>query len=418
MLTSKKAFQIWQCHLKIKQNIEELYSKHCVGQSFDDFNDMMSNSKKITINESLKFIIMFQKHINELMTLTNNPNINISIKNIKYFLSGFMIKYYPDDTNCDDDNVLEKANNMIIAYIKLATTKGIRPLSMWCQFVVSYNNFVKIYQQWELAEINTQIEDLAQYFWSSVGSLSVEIIYTEEQLSELKKEKGKGKTEYESRNIDELIKNIEDNLINWKEQYQKGYNELKNKVTDMVKKLKGDDGIKYFESLVPVFIDPTFTDEIKKTVRKAFWDSVESDLIQEKYDKLVGLLKEIKKYMMSCVPNRQDIHREIDLNINIELWAQMLEHNAYDYNDVVGLINYVYTTIIDWCPAVEKEDNIKAHHKILNELDKVYKGEVTMARVCCIFMKDCLEKLENIILKSDEYRKSSEFHLIKANLQS
>jgi hypothetical protein len=418
MLTTKNAFQIWQYHLKIKKDIQELHNKYYVGQSFDDFDDMVTNAKNISIGEPLKFIIMFQRHINTLMTLTNKPKINISVKNINYFLSGFMVKFYPDDTNCVDENILEKANNMITTYLKLLTVKGIKPLSLWCQFVSSYNNFVEVYQHWESAEINTQIEELAQHFWSSVGSLSMEITYTEQQLNELIQQKETGKTEYEGRNIDELIENIENNLTNWKEQYQKGYYELKNKVSEMVKKLNGNDGIKYFESLVPVFIDPSFTNEIKETVYKAFWDSVESDLTEEKYDKLVGLLREIKKYLMSCVPNRPDIHHEINSNINIELWRQMLEHNVYDYNDVVGLINYIYSKIIDWCPAVEKENNIKICDQILTDFERVYNGDITMARFCCIFLKDCLQKLEDIILKSDEYKKSSEFHIIKDNIQS
>jgi hypothetical protein len=418
MLTTKKTFQIWQYHLKVKKDIDELYNKYSIGKSFNHFDDMIANAKKTRIGEPLKSIITFQKHINKLMIITNNPKMNISIENINYFLSGIIIKYYPKNTNCIDDNILNKTNNMITTYLKLLTINGIKPLSLWCQFVSNYNDFVEIYKKWELAEKNTQIEELAQYFWSSVGSLSTEITYTEKQLIDIKKQKENGKIEYEGKNIDELINIIQTNLIDWKEQYQKGYNELKSKVIEMAQKLNGNDGVEYFESLVPVFVDPLFTNEIRETIHKAYWDSVEADLIEDKYDKLVGLLKEVKKYLMSCVPNRQDIHNEIDSNISVDLWSQMLEHNAYDYNDIVGLINYVYSKIIDWCPVVEKEDNIKIHNKILNDFDKVYKGELTMGRFCCIFLKDCLQKLEGIILKSEEYKKSSEFHLIKENLKS
>ena len=60
--------------------------------------------------------------------------------------------------------------------------------------------------------------------------------------------------------------------------------------------------------------------QIRDTMMRAFWDSLEQDVNNNHMEHVQALLNEIKGTLKSFVPNRRDIHQKIDDDITSPSW--------------------------------------------------------------------------------------------------
>ena len=422
-MSTLKYFKIWKQHIDVSNHIKDARKYLNKDKTNASYQEIMTNFQKETT--TIITIMKLLRKINNLMDMTDNKIIkpyedksNIMSRVSICLISAFIIKQYPKETNCQDEEILNEANKVIESYTNIIEHNHINPLKDYVHLVECLNRFCPMYSKWEEQEKEKEIMQISQTFWISVAELKNNINMIETTISDLKALKEKGETKYEGRNIDELISNMELNSSNWKNQFDNGFQELKEKVIQQVKILNGDAGVRYFESHVPLFIDPSFSDTISNIIHKAFWDSVSSDLNEKKFDKILTLLQELKYYMAICVPNRHDIHMEIDGTIDVKLWKQILENDAYMLSDITSVIDYVYSKLLDWSPAVEKGDIETEKQELLTQLNNTNESNFTMGSFVSEFLRQVFIRFETIIAKSKQYKSTDEYMTIRNNLKS
>ena len=90
--------------------------------------------------------------------------------------------------------------------------------------------------------------------------------------------------------------------------------------------------------------------------------------------KMIIILDEIKHRLKSLIPNRHDIHEDIDTNIDVSLYKQMIDNNAFEGSDFMKLIEYLVTQIKQYiAPVHDKEIEEWIHHLYDNIYDKYSK---------------------------------------------
>ena len=78
-------------------------------------------------------------------------------------------------------------------------------------------------------------------------------------------------------------------------------------------------------------------------MKKSFWDLIKQDLEKSPPETLnfINNIKELINTIIGCVPNKVEYREEINRVIDVELIDQMIKHNAYRYDDLVKVVEYV-----------------------------------------------------------------------------
>ena len=143
-------------------------------------------------------------------------------------------------------------------------------------------------------------------------------------------------------------------------------------------------------------------EKIKETMINAFWDKINNDLNKTPPDHkhLMILLDEIKCMLKNLIPNRKDLHNEIDEQIDVKFIEQMIVNNAFDYNELKNLINYVVKMIQKLqCPAEDKDTN-----EWLKIMNNMCKEKEKWNIIILFFLKKAYSKIEGIKIGVEEFK--------------
>lgn len=389
--------------------------KFKVGQnhkSVDMVKLEMAQAPYILIRSFLKNIL----DINKLDTGII-PSVDVDEKVARQFMQAYLYYYFPEEakaqSNQCSDEFLHYSKTMLNTFHQMIYQNEVnyKMVNLFCALFTLYLDQLKKQIN---TSVNQQIEELAQMFWLSCAQIYHNIYVGKERLIELEAVKKNGKMEMDGENIDVHIAKVTKLLKSAEKQYDDGFVHIKAKVIEQVKQIGGECGLKYFESIVPVFMDGSVLIEIQTLMKKAYWDKMYDDLEKSDFSSLLRLLEELKYYMMSCVPNRHDIHKEIHESIDIELWRQMLEHNAYNKKDVIGTIEYIYLNLVSWC-LKDKMLDINNERKKFTAL--ILKENVDLKKLIVVFLENVFAHLENILEETNSFKTSNEYHRLKESFQ-
>tara|TARA_B100001123_G_scaffold417166_1_gene519630 strand:+ start:129 stop:593 length:465 start_codon:yes stop_codon:yes gene_type:complete len=87
--------------------------------------------------------------------------------------------------------------------------------------------------------------------------------------------------------------------------------------------------------------DKELEHQIREIATRALWDTVMQDIENNKFDKLLSLIKEIRDDIISFIPSRKDLHTEIEEKVDIVFIKQQLEHNTLSQDDFLNLFLYL-----------------------------------------------------------------------------
>ena len=141
---------------------------------------------------------------------------------------------------------------------------------------------------------------------------------------------------------------------------------------------------------------------IKETMHRAFWDSISDDLsvFPIKHKHVIILLDEISDMLKNLIPNRKDIHADIDEHIDSKFIEQMIVNNSFGYKELKNLIVYTIELIQKLQSPSEDKDTRELLDKLLNMCNK----KEPWNKIILLFLKKTYEKIERI-QKSVEYFK-------------
>lgn len=105
------------------------------------------------------------------------------------------------------------------------------------------------------------------------------------------------------------------------------------------------------------------------SVRQAFYPYLEMKMCQEPQDVvwIMSMFKEIKERLLSIMPEETEFHGNVEQSIDLELFEQMLEHNALDKNDLLKLSNYTFTKLLEICRP-DKDPIVEMRRRHFNDV--------------------------------------------------
>ncbi len=310
--------------MKIKKAIKTMnYSKEIVqNNTFEEFTKKIREKDLLSLT---KFII------------TNVTNLvkygATNILSPQDFLSAFVIYGYTSDVISEGPTVIGAISNLNKMIIKSATNV----VHMFDTFL--YN--VSIYRVYKFADLLVEYKTLFDSWKTDDHNKLVhELTVTYYDLEQAIKDVENNLNKPDNAGI------VDDELRSEGRDYIDLCHERQ---VDILSKINQLQGLEYFNNYKreDIILDESIKQQIKETVQAAFWDMFHEELSSEppKYDKLVSLLIELRDIFCNLVPNRLDIHQEIHENIDIDLIKNMIEHNAFDDDNLKKLASYIVSLV-------------------------------------------------------------------------
>ena len=315
------------------------------------------------------------------------PKIDLKLLNIKKFLSFFTILYYPDIMNSNSESIifknLKKNGNSMRIYFFLvlhSTNKEeldeIKLFTRCKEFFRIYNEYLNSFNEWKEMDKECLIYNLSRTYF----------LLEKDFENEKRTEENKELYDLTKKNINsEKEKTLEKILLLDRSLGNEkfiSYQELLKHSRDM--ELKHEE-----------FID-NLVDSFTKNMKKSFWELMKKDLKKTPPDtnSFINNLKELVNTIISVSPRSKNIREEIINVIDVELIEQMIQHNAYRYSDLEGIVEYVNKLLWEYQAPAEDEITKEYEKKIRNMMD----NKENIIDVLVYFMSFTMEKFENILL--------------------
>jgi hypothetical protein len=93
-------------------------------------------------------------------------------------------------------------------------------------------------------------------------------------------------------------------------------------------------------------------------LRNYFYGYMEERIMKEppEVEWITELLKDIKKRLMVIVPEHSEFNKNVDQSLDVELFEQMIKHNAMNKRDLLKISNYTFTKILELCNPFRDPD--------------------------------------------------------------
>jgi len=167
-----------------------------------------------------------------------------------------------------------------------------------------------------------------------------------------------------------------------------------------IRMVDGQNGMNYFNSYVPVFIDRNVLQGVKDTMHRVFWDTFREEMMGDEpnYARLISIIEEVKTMLYCCVPSRLDIHQEIDEQIDIQLIAQMIDNKAFDSKTIRELCMYIVNKIKSF-QSEYMDEELEDWRTNLNEYIDT---EMPYHEFFTFFFSETMERIEIILQDTKE----------------
>lgn len=228
----------------------------------------------------------------------------VSMKKTRIFLASYLIVKYPSDFT----ETLHKEAVSLHQTIVDRNQEGFR---------ISFNQYFENFNKWKLADLYSALHELTEL-----------IAFFEK--------------------ADEKYKHVLDDLVKQHKQ-----------IKDMVDR----------EDPEHKFASPpkeSYCQSIYEIAERAYWNVYDEELKVNDHKRTIELLNEIKIRLKQLIPSREDLHQNLDDSIDIDLIKQMIEHNAFNNQDIKKLALYIGHFIRN-LEAIEDDVDTDAWIKTIEE---------------------------------------------------
>jgi len=93
-------------------------------------------------------------------------------------------------------------------------------------------------------------------------------------------------------------------------------------------------------------------------LRNYFYGYMEERMMKEPQDVewIKDMFEDIKKRLMVILPEHSDFNQNVDQSLDVELFEQMIKHNAMNKRDLLKISNYTFTKILELCNPLRDPD--------------------------------------------------------------
>lgn len=373
------------CLIKNVDKIDEIFNNEYFNSNdFDKFIEIINNKKHINT---------FTLFLNGLNKIIKN-NTKLTPYTIKCFLSIYTFIYYPTIMNLNpqlkiNKDIINMSNILNILFKNiLKCFKQDKSLELTLKqnelvsfFFIKFNNYLQLFQEWKLIDIE------AIFF-----NLAISIFDMEQEFNQLINDK----------TDPEILKLTQTEITNETEHmYERALTidntNGKNKVINYYNFIK----YKHNEKKDTDTLLETLSLQLEKSIKKAYWDILESDLSETppKIDNLIIKLTELKHLIKICIPNRPDIHTEIDTNLDIEFIKHKINSEIFDYEELLKYTKYIF----DKLKQLQSRDEDQSTKEFEQTINIMIEEELPIATILKHFLKYVFQKFENIYIHKNQF---------------
>jgi hypothetical protein len=138
--------------------------------------------------------------------------------------------------------------------------------------------------------------------------------------------------------------------------------------------------------------------QIELNMKKAYWDIFEKELLKEppNTDLLAIRINELKELIIKCIPNRNDIHLELDGYLDPEFIIHKIESKMFDNFELEKYITYILGKLTQFQAKEDDLDTLMFEKYIQGLIEK----NTSLGSVLKVFFKFVFEKFEKIYMNS------------------
>ena len=145
-------------------------------------------------------------------------------------------------------------------------------------------------------------------------------------------------------------------------------------------------------------------EQIKTQFYRAFDDLLTQSLSGDSPDWswLVRLYGELRDRIFMLTPRRSDIREELEENMDVELFEQMISNGAFRAQEMWNLVTYVFELLKTGEAPARNESTTN----IVQELHSIFSADgVTIATFVPIFLRKAHQKIDEIEKDKQEFLK-------------
>jgi hypothetical protein len=131
--------------------------------------------------------------------------------------------------------------------------------------------------------------------------------------------------------------------------------------------------------------------QIKDMYAKVFYESIDDTINSEKpdYDWIVSLYGEIKGRLIKFIKKDSSVYKQIDAQFDIDLFRQMIEHDIFNTEDLMKLINTTFEWIKFLGAPARDEVADQAKMRILSsEPNKIVSTFIKEVNICIDYIDE------------------------------
>jgi hypothetical protein len=335
---------------------------HTIDISFDDFTLLIQQKN---ILQRVEYILSL---INQISNYGNSKPVTCNT-----FLAAFVISGYPDDILSKpvgpihkiievnlNNNILKISRELIMKFNSLSSINDVK---IFYKMLITYN---EMFKAWKTMDIQSLVHTLTVSYYD----LDNIIVALESEISIKDGYTIEDKTEY---------------LFLCREHQE-----------DIIEKIIFLNGQKYFNDYKneEISIDESLRKHIQDTLYKVYWDILDKELKTEPpiFDQLIKILSEIRDLLCEFVPNNPTIQEEIRDKIDPDLIRNMVEHQAFDDENLYVLVMYMISLVKKFQPPI-MDKNVEDWEKGLHE---TFTKPIIYSEFLCIFLQSIFNMIQNI----------------------
>lgn len=327
--------------------------------SSDTFEKLMM---KITNRSAVSATDAVLKRIDAVHKLVDEDrNISESLvgkTSARIFLTCFMIISFNDDVfsvkGVIEERLINKANDVLKSFEHFRDVNGDahRDHDLVKDFVNKFHEFTELFRTWKSQDAEKIVEVLCKAYYELEETMKV-------VLRGVNDNSGDGNSK---------VKEEREDIKIWRTEIEG----QKEKIIEQIKIIGGKKGMSRLEELKKSWMESGAVDVLDEKAmleiaRKAYWDRFGEALRGDDKEMLYGLLEEIKSRLNAFTPRRDDLIKENEDAIDVELLRREIEGKAFGNEDFMKLVNFIIDRILKFETPVENEVTNKWRDNLMNK---------------------------------------------------
>jgi len=135
-------------------------------------------------------------------------------------------------------------------------------------------------------------------------------------------------------------------------------------------------------------------EQMNTQFKKAFFDLLEKKVREEPpdYDWITRLYEEIRTRLASILKEGSVVRKEIEESMDVQLFRQMIENNAFGGEELYNLVNMIF----EWCKKLGSPARDNEVDKLKFRILGLMRNRGTFAQIVPLFIKNANECIDNI----------------------